>query len=318
MTRMIALALGLLLAAMAVSAVASWISRRKPQRALGTGPASAASTKHAEDRAMLAAQIRAVAALVFAMVMFLALFRASIGLTGQVGLPLALTAGLSASGGLLLFSALPTAKAPGSHQLPSQKPATTGGRTAGVPHKARTIASRWPFALPIVVLLAYAALIVAAGLTSSPDELGRHRVLRLVNADGSSAATPYPGWFYGVPLLVVAVLLTGSALLAYIRISRNASLPNPAMAALDSCWREIASRVLIRITTGILLGYLGGTAIVAGQAMAALSSVHDWGMATVAVGAALALTGVVILVLAARSALGIRAAVRRGNRPPAV
>ncbi|WP_207344089.1 hypothetical protein [Arthrobacter sp. E3] len=317
MTRMIALALVLLLAAMAVSAVASWISRRKPQRALGTGPASAASSKHAEDRAMLAAQIRAVAALVFAIVMFLTLLRASIGLTGQVGLPLALTAGLSASGGLLLFSALPAAKAPGSHRLPSQKPATIGAGPAGSAPTARMLASRWSFALPIVVLLAYAALIVAAGLTSSPDELGRHRVLRLVSADASSAATPYPGWFYGVPLLVVAVLLTGSAFLAFVRISRNPSLPNPGMAALDSRWRRVAIQVLLRITTGILLGYLGGTAIVAGRAMAALSSLHGWGIATVVVGAALALTGVVLLVLAARSALGIRAAVRRGNRPPA-
>ena len=336
MTRMIALALVLLVAAMAVSAVASWISRRKPQRALGAGPASAASTKHAEDRAMLAAQVRAVAALVFAIVMFLALFRASIGLTGQVGLPLALTAGLSASGGLLLFSALPAAKAPAS-----QQPRGTVTGLAQPSRKARMLTSRWSFAVPIVGLLAYTALIVAAGLTSSPDELGRHRVLRLVNADASSAATPYPGWFYGVPLLVVAVLLAGSALLALARISRNPSLPDPRMAVLDSRWRRVSTRVLLRITTGILLGYLGGTALVAGQAMAnagksfssavaaagtaagtatstaALSSVHGWGIATAAVGAALALTGVVLLVLAARSALGIRAEVRQGEREPA-
>ncbi|MDJ0313041.1 hypothetical protein [Arthrobacter sp. H35-D1] len=316
MTRMIALALVLLAAAMAVSAVASWISRRKPRRALGTGTASAVASRQAEDRAMLAAQVRAVGSLVFAVVMFLALFRASIGLTGQVGLPLALTAGLSASGGLLLYSTLPVAK-----QQVAKQPFGTGGSGAGLPRNPWAFASRWALALPAVVLLVYIAFIVAAGLTSSPDELGRYRMLRLENADVSAAASPYPGWFYGLPLLVVAVLMAGSALLALVRVSRSPSLPDPRMAALDRRWREISIRALLRITTGALLGYLGGIALVAGQAMAnagkSFESVQGWGVAIAAVGAALALAGVVLLVMAARDALTIRTTARQSKPEPA-
>ena len=322
---MIALALVLLAAAMAVSAVASWISRRKPQRALGTGTASAVASRLAEDRAMLAAQVRAVGALVFAVVMFIALFRASIGLTGQVGLPLALTAGLSASGGLLLYSALPAARQQTGRQQTGRqqttKQAGTGGSGAVLSRNPRTFASRWALVLPVVVLLVYIAFIVAAGVTSSPDELGRYRMLRLENADVSAAASPYPGWFYGLPLLVVAVLMAGSALLALVRVSRSPSLPDPRMAALDRRWREISIRVLLRITTGALLGYLGGIALVAGQAMAnagkSFFSVQGWGIATAVVGAALALAGVVLLVMAARDALTIRTAVRQGKPEPA-
>lgn len=316
MTRMIALALILLAADMAVSAVASWISRRKPQRALGAGTASAVASRQAEDRAMFAAQVRAGVALVFAAVMFLALFRASIGLTGQVGLPLALTAGLSASGGLLLYSTLPAAK-----QQAANQHLGTGASDAKLPRNLWTLASRRDLGLPAVVLLVYIAFIIGAGLTSAPDELGRHRVLRLESADASAAASPYPGWYFGAPLLVVSVLLTGAAFLALRRITKSPSLPDPRMVALDRRWREISSRVLLRITTGTLLGYLGGTALVAGMAVAnagqSFESVQGWGIATAAAGAALALGGVVFVVLAARDALTIRAKVRQGAPEPA-
>ncbi|WP_113718664.1 hypothetical protein [Arthrobacter dokdonensis] len=258
---------------------------------------------------MLAAQLRAVAGIAFAIVMFTALFRVSIGVTGQVGLPLALTAGVSASGGLLLYSTLPA----GSRQTASRQ---TGTRNAP---RDRALLKPRALALPLAALLAHVALLVATGLTSSPDSRGRYRVLAVADATSGSAATPYPGWYYGVPLMLVTLVLAGTALLALRRIAGTPALPDPRMAALDRRWREISARVVLRLATGALLGYCGGTAALAGQAMVNVAW-HDagghlqpllaLGIATGALGVLLAVAGVVLLVLAARGALTIRSGAR--------
>ncbi|RAN72590.1 hypothetical protein B5P43_32150 [Bacillus sp. SRB_336] len=328
MTRLIVLLAVLAVAGMAVSATAAWFSRRKAPRAITAGPAVA--PRSAEDRAMLAAQLRAVVGIAFAVVMFTALFRVSIGVTGQVGLPLALTAGVSASGGLLLYSALPAGtRRAASRQTGTRRAASrqTGSRQAASHHapSAWDLLKPRALALPLAALLAYVALLVATGLTSSPDSRGRYRVLAVADATSTSAATPYPGWYYGIPLLLVSAVLAGSALLALRRIAGTHALPDPRMAVLDLRWREISAKVLLRLTTGALLGYFGGTAAVTGQAMVNVAWRHDagdhlqplltLGIATGGLGVLLAVAGVVLLVLAAKGALTIRAAARAPHHP---
>ena len=87
-------------------------------------------------------------------------------------------------------------------------------------------------------------------------------------------------------------------------------------------------RVVLRLGNGALLGYFGGTAFMAGQALA--GAAHQppetptdkqpllaLGIAGATVGAALALAGVVLLVLAGKDALSIRAAAREAGVDPA-
>lgn len=326
MTRLIVLLAVLTVTGMAVSAVATRISRRKAPLAITAGPSVA--SRSSEDRAMLAAQLRAVAGIAFAVVMFVSLFRVSIGVTGQVGLPIALTAGVSASGGLLLFSALPAGGRKAGRKA-GRKTVRKAGRKDGRNQQAAPATpgpqARWAglkpltLALPLLTMAAYAALLVATGLTSSPDSQGRYRLLHLANRNASTAG-PYPGWYYGIPLLLVTMVLAGSAFLALQRIAGAPSLPDPRMAALDRRWREISARVVVRLATGVLLGYLGGTSVVAGQAMASVAWAHDGGhplqpllalgFGTGALGALLALAGAALVVLAARGALTIRATAR--------
>ncbi|NVM94076.1 hypothetical protein [Arthrobacter wenxiniae] len=322
MTRLIVLLAVLAVTGMAVSAVATRISRRKAPLAITAGPSVA--SRSSEDRAMLAAQLRAVAGIAFAVVMFVSLFRVSIGVTGQVGLPMALTAGVSASGGLLLFSALPAGGRKAVRKA-WRKAGRKDGRNQQAADATPGPQARWAglkpltLALPLLTMAAYAALLVATGLTSSPDSQGRYRLLHLANTNASTAG-PYPGWYYGVPLLLVTMVLAGSAFLALQRIAGAPSLPDPRMAALDRRWREISATVVVRLATGVLLGYLGGTSVVAGQAMASVAWAHDGGhplqpllalgFGTGALGALLALAGAALVVLAARGALTIRAAAR--------
>ncbi|ALO66388.1 hypothetical protein AS189_07650 [Arthrobacter alpinus] len=289
MTKLIA-ALAILAAlAWGVTAAAQWITKKKAPLALAAGKAPLHATAAEQDKAMGRAQWRTVAALVFAAVMFAALFRISIGLSGDEGLPIAVTTGLSASGGLLLFSALPAAKlATREHLLPKRA-----------------------FVLPAAALAAFIAFIVLIVATTLVPHLTLEK-------------------YDGVPLLLVAVLLCGAALLAFHRLNTTAALPDPRMAALDRRWREISAKNLFALTSGALLSFFGMAAIVTAVALnaAPLNSTSlnktasdsvpaHWVIACGAGGAALALAGVVLLILAAKGALTLRTAVRKETPAPA-
>ncbi|WP_038463454.1 hypothetical protein [Arthrobacter sp. PAMC 25486] len=283
MTKLIA-ALAILAAlAWAVTAAASWIAKKKAPLALAAGKGSSHATAAEQDKSMLRAQWRTVAAIVFAAIMFAALFRISIGLSGQAGLPIAMTTGLSASGGLLLFSALPAA------QLTNANPAA---KTPLLPRRA--------FILPAATLAIFTAFVIATEL--APD-------FTAVKTDG-------------VPLLLVAVAFAGSALLVLHRLATTAMLADPRMAALDLRWREISARNVLNFASGALLAGLGTAAILAALALnavpagaAAAPSPH-WATACAGGGVAVALAGVVLLALAAKGALTIRTRAREGALAP--
>lgn len=277
MTKLIA-ALAILAAlAWGVTSAAQWIAKKKAPLVLAAGKAPLHATAADQDRAMSRAQWRTVAALVFAAVMFAALFRISIGLSGEEGLPIAVTTGLSASGGLLLFSALPAAKLATSERL--------------LPKRA--------FVLPSAALTAFLAFIVFIVATTLVPQLTLEK-------------------YDGVPLLLVAVLLCGAALLALHRLNTTAALPDPRMAALDRRWRGTSAKNLLAFTSGALLIFFGMAALVTALVLSKATSnatgnstPAHWAIACGVGGAALALAGVVLLVLAAKGALTLRTAVRK-------
>jgi hypothetical protein len=315
MTKLIALLAILAVAAMTGTAAVSWINRKRMKLAPTTASTSARPSKSAVDGAMLAAQLRAVSAVVFAVLVFLMLFRVSIVFSGMVGLPLALASGISGSAGLLLFSAWPAAK----------QPVSATASASLTPRSPWSFARRRSFVAALAVAATYIAFLVVTGLTSAPDGQGRYRLLRLHDASSTVATTSYPGWYYGVPLLAVTIVLAGSVILALRRIATTTSLPDPRMAPLDRRWREISTRVVLRLGAGALLGYFGGTAMTAAWAMVTIAGSMDdgplqplfgLGITGAAVGAALALAGVVLLVLAGKDAISIRASAREADNEP--
>lgn len=273
MTKLIAVLAILAALAWAVTATASWITKKKAPLAIASGRAPAHATAVEQNKAMLRAQLRPAAGVVFALIMFAALFRVSIGLTGQAGLPTALTAGLSASGGLLLFSALPAGPSPARQRLVAKK----------------------HFIMPFATLIAFLAFLVVSA-----------------QADAS-----YPGWEGALPLALAALALTGSSLLAIRRLARTASLPDPRMAVLDRRWRELSARLVLTFTSGALLAYLGGTVVATGQSLLGTAPASAaLGIISLALGAALGLSGVVLLGLAAKGAFTIRATALNGTPAP--
>lgn len=280
MTKLIAALAILAAVAWAVTAAASWIARKKAPLAIGPGKAPIHATAADEDKAMRTAQLRIIAALAFAAILFAALFRISIGLSGQAGLPTAFTAGLSASGGLLLFSALPAAKL----ATPS---------TAAKPRN-RLLPKR-AFILPAAILATFAAFVIATEVAPVSSDVKND----------------------GVPLLLTALALSGSSLLALLRLATAAMLPDPRMAGLDHRWREISARTLLLFANGALLSIFGAAAVLAATAINAIEASPNWATACAAGGVALALAGVALVVMAVKGTLTLRTRARGAAPVPA-
>lgn len=283
MTKLIALLAVLAAVAWGITATASWITSKKAPLALAAGRVPAQPTTADENRAMMLAQWRMVAGLVFATVMFVALFRVSIGLSGQAGLTTVLIAGLSASGGLLLYAALPARRLAGTDT-------SMGGRMSAAPLLRKRV-----FVLPAAVLLVYVGFVVIGGV----------------------ADAPFLAWENGVPALLVAVAMAGSSLLALRHLATKASLTDPRLATIDRHWRETSAANLIRFTGGALLTHLGATAIINGLAIVNTERLApSWATVMVTGGAALAVAGVVLLVVAAKGTLTLRATVHEKAAAP--
>ncbi|WP_315913086.1 hypothetical protein [Arthrobacter sp. lap29] len=289
MTKLIA-ALAILAAlAWAITAVASWIAKKKAPLALAAGKVSLHASAAEEDKALLKAQWRTAAAAIFAAIMFLALFRISIGLSGQAGLPIAMTTGLSASGGLLLFSALPATKL----SKPSNPTKPTNPNSPSTQFLPRRT-----FILPAATLIIFTAFTIWVLVTELAPGLSTMK----------SAC---------VPLLLVAMALSASSLLVLHRLSTTAMLPDPRMAALDRRWREISAGNLLHFTSGALLSTLATAAIFTGAALNAPTAASpQWATVCLIGGSLAGVSGVVLLVLAAKGTLSIRATVRKGAPVP--
>lgn len=177
-----------------------------------------------------------------------------------LGVPLALAPGLAASLALLGFASWPA--------RPSQGAGPTSASLAR--REAWSYGSRGLFVTPAVVAVVYLVALAVAAFLASPDDHGLMRAFSQTQGSVFSSATPFPGSFYGAPLAFATVLLAISTYAALRRMAASATILPGAVgndALVDQRWREIATRIIVRISTAALLGYAGGTFVVAGSAM---------------------------------------------------
>ena len=265
------------------------------------------------QRVITHARRRVVVAVGFSVALFFAV--ACVGFTAPqlLGIPLGLAPGLAVSGGLLLFAATPSASVP-----PYERTSASLR-----PRDPWSFGPRWAFVLPLTIAATLIAFLVWTGINSSPDENGLHRTISVVDATSKSTSGPYPGWFYGVPLIAVTVVLAASTVLALGRVSKTPSIPKVDLAAVDRRWREASTRVITNLSTAALLGYFGGTAFTAGQATVNVAMTGGpggyifrqpefaVGIVFLVAGALLAAAGLVFLILSARDAMTLRTSFRR-------
>ncbi|MDT0158733.1 hypothetical protein Q9R19_13975 [Microbacterium sp. ARD32] len=206
-----------------------------------------------------AARRRAVVAVAFSLLVFLAGAVAAVTLPSLLGAPLAIAPLVAATAGLLFYAATP----PGTAALGADEL-----RSAGLTRRSwiTAIPARWLRACVELVVL-FAAVVVFCGVTAAADDQGRSRAIRFEQPDQASMASPYPGWFYGIPALIALVVLLGALVLALHRIGSTAAFPHPDDVDADRTWRRASAAVVLQLASGAILLSLGGIALVAGLTM---------------------------------------------------
>lgn len=142
------------------------------------------------------------------------------------------------------------------------RPTGTVRRAHLTPRRARDVVPVWLGGLTVVWSVALLVVLVAAGRSATPD--GR----RINRVDGAmvSTASPYPGWFYGLPILVGAILLVGATALVLRQVARRPAVLD-ADPAYDAASRRLSGHRVLRGTQLVLAATLAAVLWVAGQAL---------------------------------------------------
>lgn len=121
----------------------------------------------------------------------------------------------------------------------------------------------WGVAVPGVLSGALISGLVVAGIFSGPDETGQYRNLPHVSWGGAvldenmvvtrlelteGSAGPFPGWYYGIPVIALLVLAGVFMLWALNSNARRATLRSPGLQDLDHAVRNHLGYIL---STGI-------------------------------------------------------------------
>ncbi|MGJ9403420.1 hypothetical protein [Arthrobacter sp. KK5.5] len=230
--------------------------------------------------------------------------------------------------------------------------AAMAGALAGLPVIALVPSPRWPqarggvvvadltprgstsfgrgrtFALPLAAACLLVVGLAVAGLGSVAGEDGQHRFLRSVViplvdgipviGEGVTVQTtgPFPGWFYGVPLMVGTLVLVVGVWWVLRRAARAARPADEALFGVDTALRVVQTRFVVSASTSVLLFQVAVVSLMAGLA---LRSSHGPILALLLIGGAF-VAGLAALVLLFRAGgvvvegLAVASGDRRGAR----
>lgn len=186
------------------------------------------------------------------------------------GLPSALSGGLGALAALLVLNLWPRVRWPEGGQrlriaeLESRSPLSFGKQRVFV----------LPLAWAVLLILA----LVLAGIYSATDENGLHRVLAHRSLTGwgveggqvvdvqynISLAGPFPGWFYGVPLIAVTLLFISAVYWTLRRIARGPRPADPVLFSVDTALRSRRTRFVMVASSAALGVQTAGTGVMTG------------------------------------------------------
>jgi hypothetical protein len=151
-------------------------------------------------------------------------------------------------------------------------PFPRAGATSGIRHaelvrrNPSLFGPRWGFILPLAsagILVAF--LLATASLSSTDNYSGLSRNIAATTEAGHRSISPYPGWFYVVPILVVIVLLSAGVLFALRRVSGAPQLAPVDLIELDRAIRRSFTRFVMLLSSAVIVLYLGGVSVIAGE-----------------------------------------------------
>lgn len=171
------------------------------------------------------------------------------------GLPLAI-----APAGMWVLAGLVFACWPLPHDFVGDAPQAAQKPTADLaPRSTSMFGPSWGITLPAVLLAATVIGLVVTGLLSGPDERGLFRNLPYVSTGaaeldgnmvvtaiqvGEGSAGPFPGWYYGVPILVLLLLGAGLGLWALNSNTRRPRMRGENLRGFDDAVRTHVGYVI--------------------------------------------------------------------------
>ena len=266
-----------------VLVVLIWVVARRAPQTSRTAQHSVALT-----HAVRAAQTRAIVAIGFTAVLLFVGFAVATAFPSLLGVPVAVAPALAGTGGLLLYAFTPPAADPSG--------VTHAHAASLTPRRGWTFTPRKTLVGLFGLVAATFALFVVTGVTSSTDDAGRHRAMTFVGDGFMSSASPYPGWFYAIPLMVATAGLVVAALLALRRLASTPSLPGPGLEQEDTVWRVESTRVLTTLLGAMMALQFGGVGVIAGNTARNAASHPDVSGVVSAAADAILVVGFVALV----------------------
>lgn len=122
------------------------------------------------------------------------------------------------------------------------------------PRRAWAYGKTWWLVSWLVLALLLIATVVIAGLVASPDTAGRAAAIT-IEAGTTTASTNFPGWFYGLPVLIAFVPLGALTLVAMSRVSGLLTRADNSQYVLAA--RRAMVRRIMGISTGAIAFTLG-------------------------------------------------------------
>lgn len=141
---------------------------------------------------------------------------------------------------------------------PAVSSADPSGEAELRPRGVASLGPGWLYALPAIAAALMVCAILFFGFSSSPDEAGRHRVIRVSVGAFSGSSSPYPGWYYGIPALVMAGLLLAVTVVALRRVVMQPLRGDAAAREQTRGWQAGLARVVMAVSSGSFLLYTGG------------------------------------------------------------
>lgn len=141
---------------------------------------------------------------------------------------------------------------------------------------ASSLGPAWFYAVPASVAALMLLTVVFFGASSGADERGLYRSISISGGGLSASAGPYPGWFYGLPAMVMALLLLAATVVALARLARQPLRGTAAARDEERGWRNGLAGVVMAVASGSFLVYTGGMALFAGVATGSVVSGSAW------------------------------------------
>ena len=156
---------------------------------------------------------------------------------------------------------------------------TAGARSADLrPRTVGGFGPAWGFALPSAGAGVLVAFLVYAGIVSGARaDQTDNRAITVVFSDNSATAGPFPGWYYGVPLLVVTAVLVATVAITLRRIAGYPAPTSPGLRGADLAIRRTSTRLVMKLSSTGLFGYAGCVLVAAGIATWSAATLR-WGV----------------------------------------